>query len=982
MSDIPTSPPSSLLLGLAEIPPEPRQGAVTDAPDDVVPAAAKPAEQLGFQMRFEAGRALLSLENRGTDKGVEVRRALFEVPDVAFPLDVSGGALRFQNKRLTLRAVELAISWEALFVVDNLKRAGLTLLRERSRAGGLELLVEVQGPAGPVALRARCVFAPVGEGGVALVLHEVISFGSLPRPRLQLAPALLDALAFPGGLPARAMVRRAEPFRAVFGRLLPLYGWKVPALGDVRVHEAVLGKGEVVLRAWSGKAPDGWKAPKDQKRGPLEEAIALAVFADGLTAAGSDDEKRKLIDRLIDEKGLARAAIPFAAELLRSEPRRRADGDDLVAAALKDDDEHLGLLAAHADAADIAPVERAQRLLRLGAVADADDEPWVAARASLAAAWLAHDAGDGALAVKAAEAAVDADPSVAEAGILLSRLLVRAGDKARALVVGRAALDRAGAGSIVEPEAALAAADHFAIDLAAVANDVEGKDAARLLLRRALRTRELPEALIPLAELEIDAGNFERAAEGIARLLVISQEAAQEGAGGQKSPLPKQVELLAARLAEARGDKDAARGHLLRARSLSQQAGADDPRVALRLARLYDEANDADQALATLQTVIGDDVDVSGDGAEADDVRAAVFFAARLLVARARTQGKPGDAERARALLARLPADGHVVRVDAEARALLDDPAPLARLLLVDADNAQESRRATGLRTEAARLFLAGGAGDEAAAAIAAAFRKDPSGAGDLLVEHAGVAGLARAVGAALHGATPSAESDLTASWALARRLASAGKPAEARGLLEDCTDRESRELRATFAKDASDVDAEIRERQALLTLTDGSARQTQRIRLAVLFERAGRVNEAADAWRDAATDNDGADADNVDVTSWLRAAVATRDGARAAAVLAREDIDLASVDSSLLRDTIDHVVEPTAQRRLLAALASRNDDVRDVERWLGAARALPPKEAALAFVDAGRSSNREDWLLDGVTQLTDIGEPLRALGC
>ena len=44
----------------------------------------------------------------------------------------------------------------------------------------------------------------------------------------------------------------------------------------MRVHEAVLGKGEVVLRAWSGKAPDGWKPPKEQKRGPLEEAIALA----------------------------------------------------------------------------------------------------------------------------------------------------------------------------------------------------------------------------------------------------------------------------------------------------------------------------------------------------------------------------------------------------------------------------------------------------------------------------------------------------------------------------------------------------------------------------------------------------------------------------------------------------------------------------------------------------------------------------------
>ena len=150
------------------------------------------------------GQALLALDGKTTDDGVEVRRALFEVPDIAFPLDVSGGALRFQNKRLTLRAVELAITWDALFVPDALRRHGLTLLRERSRAGGLELIVAVDGPSGPVPLRARVIFAPVGDGGVALVLHEIIGFVPLPRRRLELAPALLDALRFPGGLPARA----------------------------------------------------------------------------------------------------------------------------------------------------------------------------------------------------------------------------------------------------------------------------------------------------------------------------------------------------------------------------------------------------------------------------------------------------------------------------------------------------------------------------------------------------------------------------------------------------------------------------------------------------------------------------------------------------------------------------------------------------------------------------------------------------------
>ena len=877
------------------------------APDDIAPVPVRPAEQLGFQMRFEAGHALLALDGKTTDDGVEVRRALFEVPDVAFPLDVSGGALRFQNKRLTLRAVELAVTWDALFVPEALRRHGLTLIRERSRAGGLELIVSVDGAAGPVPLRARVIFAPVGDGGVALVLHEVIGFVPLPRRRLELAPALLDALRFPGGLPARAMIRRAEPFRAVFSRLLPQYGWKVPSLGDVRVHEAVLGKGEVVLRAWSGKPPEGWKAPRDLKKGPLADAISLAVFADGLVSAGDLAARLKLVDRLIDEAALSSSAIPFAAEILRSDPRRAADGDDLIRRALGEDDEHLGLLSASADAEGLEPLERAARLLKLSHAADANDEPWVAGRAALAAARLADEADDVVAAVVAAEAAVEADPSVAEAGMVLARLLVRQGELPRALSVGRAALDRVGAGSLIEAASDVDAADAFAIELAAVARQVDGLDAARLLLRRALRARERADALVPLVELEIDAGALERAAEGLTRLLVVVET---------EPGLKKHVELLAARLAEQRGDREGARAHLLAARDLDPR----DARVALRLSRLAEDAGDLDRAFEALGFVIGD-ADDATTAAEAADVAAARFAAARLLVRRAgrgSRQERPA-AERARSLLAQLPstmqADAATVRLDAEARALLGDPAPLGRLLLIDAAAHQDRREATALRRAAARHLLDANEVAPAAAALADAFVVAATDAADVIVERAGTTGLVGAFAAAVAARVGHRDDVVGELQALARRLSAAGRPQDAFAVLAGQDDRSSRELRASCAADANDVDGEISERRGLLALVDGNARASLFTRLAILLARQQRHGDSADAWADAA--DNGAD---VDIAAWHAAATADGSAARVAVLLGRDDADEGTVESALLRTAIPLVTDVAVRRRLLAS--------------------------------------------------------------
>lgn len=946
---------------LPTVPALPREASSSSDVDDPTPAALGPPEQLGFDLRFEAGRTLLALKDRTVDPGVLVSRALFEVPDVDYPLNVSGGPQQFKNRRLSLRAIELTLSHASLYVPDRLRAAGFTLLRERSRAGGIELLVEMQGPSGGVPIRARGLFAPVGEAGCAIVLHEVISFSPMPRPRAEIAEQLLNALSMPGAQPARAMLRRADPFRAVLARLLPQYGWKVPAVAEVRVHEVVLGKGEITLRAWARELPEGWKAPRDHKRGPLEEAVALAVFADGIveaSAAGAGIAPLvALVDKLLDDvggaTGLAPSVVPFAAEILRSDPRRRAEGQDLLLAALANHEEHLGLLAALAEDEAIDGRERARRLQALGMAADAVDEPWVAARAFLVAAEAALAEGDETLALSCAESAFLADPSVPETGALTSKLLARAGELERALAVGRTALERAEDPSLAEA---------FAVELAAIARTTEGLDSARVLLRRALRRADRRDALTALIEVEVEAGALERAAELLTRLLVlVEKEAASPVAS--RNDARADVELLAARLAEARGDRDAARMHLARARELRPK----DAGVALRLAVHLDDAGHIDKALEVLH-----DVTEAPDAADAS----AFALAAGLLVKRRSI----GDAERARALLARVPANQltpAMARLDAEAQALLGEQAPLARFLVQDAGDAAAGSKQL---IEAARLFVDADQIDDAAAALARAFVNDSVGVADLLVQ-ALSSELVRAFGAVrLAGG---ADLPLTALHAAAARLAGSGRPLDGYALLETRADSLSVELRAAFAESAGEVSLEIEERTRLLgLLTQGSAASSlsgvpkmatgsaQRA-LAPIYRRLGALHlrpggggpgAAADAWEQAAT------CGSVDVAAWLEAALASNDGARLAAVLRRDDVDVQNVPSAPLRAAIAALradADAVARLTLAGQLAARGERLDDVETYLAQARALPPEQAARVLADAGARHQRADWLLE-----------------
>jgi tetratricopeptide (TPR) repeat protein len=819
-----------------------------DPPADI---PVLPASELGFQLRLDGGRAALTLEQKRTDAG-EVRRAIFDVTDPLTPAEVAAGALAVQQRPLTLRAVELALPWDVTRLTEALRKREVHLLRERPRAGGIDLLLLVAAKAAdlPAPVRARVAIAPMDDG-IAFVVDELIGLPDLPRGRLSLAEAILDALDVSGAAPASAMVRLTRPVHEILLRLLAQHGWATPTFPGLVVKDISIARGEVVVRAWTGALPDGWRTAKEQKRAVVAELLALQQLAQGLAAARGEASKRSFVEGLARSGELAAAAVPFVVEVLRGAGSRATPTADLIKKALEDDDEHLGVLSIACDEEGLTALERSARLQRLAAAADGADDPWVAARAGIAAAVVAERGGDLDVAIAAATGAVDADPTLAESGRLLARLLLAKGERARALEVGRAALDRAGHGSIVDSAADLDAADAFSVELAAVARDVEGLAAARVLLLRALRQQERSDALMALAVIEAEAGEHAAADAVIVRLRALVRE---------PSPLAVDVALLSSRIAEMRGDTAALRQGLEEARALAPA----DARVAVRLAALHEEDGDLDAAIEVFAPV----VDAWLGGVADAETQAAAFSATRLLVMRAHrgAAGRPSggttkasdDAVKARRVLARIlsakPDDASAIRLDAEARAALGDGKPLAQLLLAEAAGATVPMDAARLKARAASLLAGAG---------------DPGGA----VE----------------------------AWRAAWDL-----------------------------------------------VTKDEARAV------------------------------------VDVAAWLTAARSAADPRLLGELVSRagiEGLDLASVVTTFLRASVGHVADVDARRALLGALAARNADVEDTERWLQACRDVPPAQAAEAFVQAARAHRRVAWLLEGLDLFRQAAAYERGLG-
>ena len=116
--------------------------AVVTEPSIITPGVSPGADdgQLGFALNFMSGRGLLTLRDRAFGS-VSIKLLELEIPHIAFPFDVTGGADRFKNHHCRLRHLVFGVDSQGLVLAlrrSDLSGAGFVELKSAIRDGFVE----------------------------------------------------------------------------------------------------------------------------------------------------------------------------------------------------------------------------------------------------------------------------------------------------------------------------------------------------------------------------------------------------------------------------------------------------------------------------------------------------------------------------------------------------------------------------------------------------------------------------------------------------------------------------------------------------------------------------------------------------------------------------------------------------------------------------------------------------------------------------
>jgi tetratricopeptide (TPR) repeat protein len=315
------------------------------------------AQGPAFELSFVDGRGVIGLREPLALGPLALHELELEIPDLRFPVDISGGVRLFRHKRCALRRAELRLDVELLgaWLEQRASGAGLALsgFKLRLHPGGLfELDGVVQLGGGPspqidAARTAEFLFRgriePLLDGGLRVRLLELRFFGPFPLPAPLVANGLLVALGARPGAPEGSA--GASPFAA---SLVGCCEVDVNPLAVALLH---------------GVAPAGWRLPERDGAPlapPLSEQASLRLSYGGDDALGQAPRSARYIEQLgagpelfADEERLLLESSPAAAleayEARRSEqPKHPFAAERALALALSDpdhDDETLALAA-------------------------------------------------------------------------------------------------------------------------------------------------------------------------------------------------------------------------------------------------------------------------------------------------------------------------------------------------------------------------------------------------------------------------------------------------------------------------------------------------------------------------------------------------------------------------------------------------------------------------------------------------------------
>ncbi len=475
-------------------------------------STARPA---GPELRLLDRRAYVGFPALTIAPGVELVDFALSIPDVTFPLNVSGGAAKYQKKKLDFGLLELSVSAEVIQrAVQSVagKLPELDEVRLHFRAGSLEVQARLRGPE-----RAPITFKIAFDGDgdqLAVYFYDVRFYGFSTTPAARIPALVSEAIKSLSLLPdverrgANGFTSKVLPplvEQAAVGR-----GYKMPSLDQARLSEAVVSSKGLRLRFSSGGLPPP-AAFEEELLLTLEGARAFAD-AEELVAQGKLAEARQAYLRLGD----ATEAHPFAVErlltLLVADPQAHELALDIAASLARRRDKSATALWAEAVVREKRGefARASERYLALCNLSRKQQEEAGAFFSAEAAARSSRDAAPQ-MAVRALHEMLGLKPDHLPSLKALARASDQAKDRAGAIRAYRrlAALAR-------EPSEAADAHVQLARLCAETEDDVAG---ARLHCEAALRLApDHPEALLQLGDLCFRSGEHLRAVKALDRL--------------------------------------------------------------------------------------------------------------------------------------------------------------------------------------------------------------------------------------------------------------------------------------------------------------------------------------------------------------------------------------------------------------------------------------------------------------------------------